>query len=194
MHYPKNSFIIAMMALFLGLIIDILISNAISLEDNQKLLLISAEQLTISNLISSATQNNSHNIKKSLLIKNNQKFTNSIKKNDEKLQNVIDEKSDINSGFSSGQVSSNQSNGKKIYLIHQELPKIPEELRHNNFHVHALARLQINNNGIVYGVKLIEPTNNVLINKLLVASLYKWRFGGLDSDIIKDIRVDFAVE
>ena len=40
MHYPKNSFIIAMMALFLGLIIDILISNAISLEDNQKLLLI----------------------------------------------------------------------------------------------------------------------------------------------------------
>lgn len=194
MHYPKNSFIIAMMALFLGLIIDILISNAISLEDNQKLLLISAEQLTISNLISSATQNNSHNIKKALSIKNNQKFTNSIKKNDEKLQNVIDEKSDINSGFSSGQVSSNQSNGKKIYLIHQELPKIPEELRHNNFHVHALARLQINNNGIVYGVKLIEPTNNVLINKLLVASLYKWRFGGLDSDIIKDIRVDFAVE
>jgi len=194
MHYPKNSFIIAMMALFLGLIIDILISNAISLEDNQKLLLISAEQLTISNLISSATQNNSHNIKKSLLIKNNQKFTNSIKKNDEKLQNVIDEKSDINSGVSSGQVSSNQSNGKKIYLIHQELPKIPDELRHNDFHVHALARLQINNNGIVYGVKLIEPTNNVLINKLLVASLYKWRFGGLDSDIIKDIRVDFAVE
>ena len=131
---------------------------------------------------------------KSLLIKNNQKFTNSIKKNDEKLQNVIDEKSDINSGVSSGQVSSNQSNGKKIYLIHQELPKIPDELRHNDFHVHALARLQINNNGIVYGVKLIEPTNNVLINKLLVASLYKWRFGGLDSDIIKDIRVDFTVE
>jgi len=194
MHYPKNSFIIAMMALFLGLIIDILISNAISLEDNQKLLLVSAEQLTISNLISSATQNNSHNIKKSLSIKNNQKFTNSIKKNDEKLQNVIDEKSDINSGVSSGQVLSNQSNGKKIYLIHQELPKIPDELRHNDFHVHALARLQINNNGIVYGVKLIEPTNNVLINKLLVASLYKWRFGGLDSDIIKDIRVDFAVE
>lgn len=194
MHYPKNSFIIAMMALFLGLIIDILISNAISLEDNQKLLLVSAEQLTISNLINNSTQNNSHNIKKALSIKNNQKFTNSIKKNDEKLQNVIDEKSDINSGFSSGQVSSNQSNGKKIYLIHQELPKIPEELRHNNFHVHALARLQINNNGIVYGVKLIEPTNNVLINKLLVASLYKWRFGGLDSDIIKDIRVDFAVE
>ena len=194
MHYPKNSFIIAMMALFLGLIIDILISNAISLEGNQKLLLVSAEQLTISSLINNSTQNNSHNIKKSLSIKNNQKFTNSIKKNDEKLQNVIDEKSDINSGVSSGQVSSNQSNGKKIYLIHQELPKIPEELRHNNFHVHALARLQINNNGIVYGVKLIEPTNNVLINKLLVASLYKWRFGGFDSDIIKDIRVDFAVE
>lgn len=194
MHYPKNSFIIAMMALFLGLIIDILISNAISLEGNQKLLLVSAEQLTISNLISNSTQNNSHNIKKSLSIKNNQKFTNSIKKNDEKLQNVIDEKSDIDSGVSGGQVSSNQSNGKKIYLIHQELPKIPEELRHNDFHIHALARLQINNNGIVYGVKLIEPTNNVLINKLLVASLYKWRFGGLDSDIIKDIRVDFAVE
>ena len=194
MHYPKNSFIIAMMALFLGLIIDILISNAISLEGNQKLLLVSAEQLTISNLISNATQNNSHNIKKSLSIKNNQKFTNSIKKNDEKLQNVIDEKSDIDSGVSGGQVSSNQSNGKKIYLIHQELPKIPDELRHNDFHIHALARLQINNNGIVYGVKLIEPTNNVLINKLLVASLYKWRFGGLDSDIIKDIRVDFAVE
>ncbi len=194
MHYPKNSFIIAMMALFLGLIIDILISNAISLEDNQKLLLVSAEQLTISNLTSNATQNNSHNIKKSLSIKNNQKFTNSITKNDEKLQNVIDEKSDINSGVSSGQVSSNQSKSKKIYLIHQELPKIPDELRHNDFHVHALARLQINNNGIVYGVKLIEPTNNVLINKLLVASLYKWRFGGLDSDIIKDIRVDFAVE
>ena len=194
MHYPKNSFIIAMMALFLGLIIDILISNAISLEDNQKLLLVSAEQFTISNLISNSTQNNSHNIKKSLSIKNNQKFTNSIKKNDEKLQNVIDEKSDIDSGVSSGQVSSNQSNGKKVYLIHQELPKIPDELRHNDFHIHALARLQINNNGIVYGVKLIEPTNNVLINKLLVASLYKWRFGGLDSDIIKDIRVDFAVE
>ena len=194
MHYPKNSFIIAMMALFLGLIIDILISNAISLEDNQKLLLVSAEQLAISNLTSNATQNNSHNIKKSLSIKNNQKFTNSITKNDEKLQNVIDEKSDIDSGVSGGQVSSNQSNGKKIYLIHQELPKIPDELRHNDFHVHALARLQINNNGIVYGVKLIEPTNNVLINKLLVASLYKWRFGGFDSDIIKDIRVDFAVE
>ena len=194
MHYPKNSFIIAMMALFLGLIIDILISNAISLEDNQKLLLVSAEQLTISNLVNNSTQNNSHNIKKALSIKNNQKSTNSIKKNDEKLQNVIDEKSDIDSGVSGGQVLSNQSNGKKIYLIHQELPKIPEELRHNNFHIHALARLQINSNGIVYGVKLIEPTNNVLINKLLVASLYKWRFGGLDSDIIKDIRVDFAVE
>ena len=194
MHYPKNSFIIAMMALFLGLIIDILISNAISLEDNQKLLLVSAEQLTISNLVNNSTQNNSHNIKKALSIKNNQKSTNSIKKNDEKLQNVIDEKSDIDSGVSGGQVLSNQSNGKKIYLIHQELPKIPEELRHNNFHIHALARLQINSNGIVYGVKLIEPTNNVLINRLLVASLYKWRFGGLDSDIIKDIRVDFAVE
>ena len=194
MHYPKNSLIIVMMAIFSGLIIDILISNAISLEGNQKLLLVSAEQFTISNLISNSTQNNSHNIKKSLSIKNNQKFTNSITKNDEKLQNVIDEKSDINSGVSSGQVSSNQSKSKKIYLIHQELPKIPDELRHNDFHVHALARLQINNNGIVYGVKLIEPTNNVLINKLLVASLYKWRFGGLDSDIIKDIRVDFAVE
>ena len=80
MHYPKNSFIIAMMALFLGLIIDILISNAISLEDNQKLLLVSAEQLTISNLVNNSTQNNSHNIKKALSIKNNQKSTNSIKK------------------------------------------------------------------------------------------------------------------
>ncbi|MCE2687355.1 MAG: hypothetical protein LW595_02230 [Rickettsiales bacterium] len=67
-------------------------------------------------------------------------------------------------------------------------------MRYNNFHVHALARLEINKNGIVYGVKLIEPTNNVLINKLLVASLYKWRFGGVDSDITRDIRVDFAVE
>lgn len=47
MHYPKNSLIIVMMALFLGLIIDILISNAISLEGNQKLLLVSANSLQL---------------------------------------------------------------------------------------------------------------------------------------------------
>ena len=44
------------------------------------------------------------------------------------------------------------------------------------------------------GVKACSQWLLSIINKLLVASLYKWRFGGLDSDIIKDIRVDFAVE
>jgi hypothetical protein len=193
MHYPKNSFIVAVIALFLLLITDVLIGNKIFLNDNRKLLLVSAEQFRISNIVNN-NQNNSHNIKKSLSIKNNQKSTNLAKENNEKLPNPIDVSGDIDSNSSSGQVSSNQSNSKKIYLIHQELPKIPDELRYNNFHVHALARLEINKNGIVYGVKLIEPTNNVLINKLLVASLYKWRFGGVDSDITRDIRVDFAVE
>lgn len=193
MHYPKNSFIVAVIALFLLLFTDVLIGNKIFLNDNQKLLLVSAEQFTISNIVNN-NQNNSHNIKKSLSIKNNQKFTNLAKENNDKLSNPIDASGDIDSTSSNGQVFSNQSNSKKIYLIHQELPKIPDELRYNNFHVHALARLEINKNGIVYGVKLIEPTNNVLINKLLVASLYKWRFGGLDSDIARDIRVDFAVE
>jgi protein TonB len=59
--------------------------------------------------------------------------------------------------------------------LYQPLPEIPEELRHQNLSLVAVARFRVAANGSAE-VELIEPTPDPLLNRALMDTLRKWRF------------------
>ncbi|NBV06919.1 MAG: energy transducer TonB [Proteobacteria bacterium] len=83
---------------------------------------------------------------------------------------------------------------KKVKLVANPLPEIPQDLRTEAFESSAIARFYIDANGQVTKVELIKPCANPRLNNLLLKSLRKWEFSKNSTSSIQDIRVKFKVE
>ncbi|MDX2082959.1 MAG: energy transducer TonB [Rickettsiales bacterium] len=83
---------------------------------------------------------------------------------------------------------------KKVKLIANPLPEIPQDLRDEAFESKAVARFYIAANGEVKNVELIKPCKNPKLNRLLIQSLKKWQFSQNFTESVQDIAVNFKVE
>jgi periplasmic protein TonB len=82
--------------------------------------------------------------------------------------------------------------------IFKPMPEIPDELRQHPMTRVALARFRIASDGSAT-VELIEPTSNPLLNRVLLATLQRWRFfpamaQGRPVASIVDIRIPIEVK
>jgi len=59
--------------------------------------------------------------------------------------------------------------------LYRPLPEVPDELRHRNVELVALARFRVQPDGTAQ-VELIEPTSEPDLNQSLLATLRTWRF------------------
>lgn len=59
--------------------------------------------------------------------------------------------------------------------VYKPMPTIPDELRHNKFEGVAVARFHVAVDGSAQ-VELVQATNNVVLNRLLLETFKTWRF------------------
>ncbi len=79
-------------------------------------------------------------------------------------------------------------------IIHNPLPKIPDELRYEAFQSEALARFYIAASGEVMNVELVQPCANPKLNYLLLKTLRQWKFSSQSADSKQEIKIKFKVE
>lgn len=82
-------------------------------------------------------------------------------------------------------------------LVAQPLPELPDDLREDAYQFIAVARFAIHTDGS-FDVTLIKPTPNPRLNRILMTTLYRWRFvpaseAGHPVESRQDVRVHFNV-
>ena len=90
--------------------------------------------------------------------------------------------------------STANNEAKKLAVLFNPLPKIPDDLREEAFASEALARFYVNPDGSVNKVELTKPCANPRLNNLLLQSLRSWKFSANSVGGTQDIRVYFKVE
>ena len=83
---------------------------------------------------------------------------------------------------------------KSIELVHNPLPKIPDDLREEAFQSEAIARFYVDAAGNVEKVDLIKPCHNPRLNNLLLKALRQWKFSPNKIASTQDVKVRFRVE
>jgi len=83
-------------------------------------------------------------------------------------------------------------------ILYQPLPKIPDDLRHEDYSTQALARFHVATDGS-QTVELLTPSQNPRLNHILLETLKTWRFDSATNNgqpiaSTFDIRVKFVVE
>jgi periplasmic protein TonB len=82
--------------------------------------------------------------------------------------------------------------------IYAPLPKIPDDLREEDFESVAVAHFRVLGDGTVT-VSLVAPTRNRRLDEILLESLGQWRFypakkGGITVDSEFDVRIPISVQ
>lgn len=90
--------------------------------------------------------------------------------------------------------SSENDENDEILPIYNALPIIPDDLRKEKAKFKILVGFSVSQEGVVNNVKLIRATPNPQINKLLIDSLYNWRFKKTKKSFYKEIVINFIVE
>ena len=85
-------------------------------------------------------------------------------------------------------------NSQKISPLYQPLPEIPEDLRYQIFSSNITAKFFIDEDGSVYEVELINPSNIPKLNVLLTKALIRWKFPKKGEKFQQIINVKFVVE
>ena len=85
-------------------------------------------------------------------------------------------------------------NSQKISPLYQPLPEIPEDLRYQIFSSNITAKFFIDEEGSVYEVELINPSNIPKLNVLLTKALMRWKFPKKSEKFQQIINVEFVVE
>lgn len=85
-------------------------------------------------------------------------------------------------------------NSQKILPLYQPLPEIPEELRYQIFSSIITAKFYIDEDGFVYEVELVNPSNIPKLNSLLSNALMRWKFPKKGEKFQQIINVEFIVE
>ncbi len=81
--------------------------------------------------------------------------------------------------------------------IYSPMPKIPDDLREDNFQAVAVAHFEVSYDGTVK-VTLITPSPNPRLNAILLDTLRQWRFfpamkGGVAINSVFDVRIPITV-
>ncbi len=93
-----------------------------------------------------------------------------------------------------GKSSDENDESDEILPIYNALPTIPDDLRKERAKFKILVGFSVSQEGVVSNVKLIRATPNPRINKLLIESLYNWRFKKTRKPFYKEIIINFIVE
>ncbi|MFM6972817.1 MAG: hypothetical protein ACKO46_03615 [Alphaproteobacteria bacterium] len=116
----------------------------------------------------------------------------------ENLENKINSHQHLNDFKKNDSVKSGKTNeninSQKIAPIFQPLPEIPEDLRYQIFSTAITAKFYINEEGEVYEVELVNPSNIPKLNMLLIKSLKRWKFPKNTEKFTQIINVEFKVE
>lgn len=86
------------------------------------------------------------------------------------------------------------SDSKKVALVANPLPQIPQDLRADAFQSESIARFYVDVAGNVEKVELIKPCANPQLNNLLLKSLRQWKFTPSKTASTQDVKVRFKVE
>lgn len=92
--------------------------------------------------------------------------------------------------------TNNNSNAiaQSIKPIHQPLPAIPDDLRYHAMKTKAIAEFSWDENGKVITVKLIQPSQSIELNQLLIKYLYQWQFPASTQKHQQQINITFEVK
>jgi len=96
-------------------------------------------------------------------------------------------------------LSEAKTDNKGPTILYQPLPKIPDDLRHEDYSTQAMARFHVAADGS-QTVELLTPSQNPRLNHILLETLKTWRFqpatNNNDQPVAStfDIRVKFTVE
>jgi len=100
------------------------------------------------------------------------------------------------SGAGSGSGLGSDSAGARA--IFAPVPKIPDDMREENFEAVAVAHFKISYDGVV-SVSLATPTSSPRLNQILLATLKQWRFfpamkNGVAIDSEYNVRIPISVQ
>jgi protein TonB len=84
------------------------------------------------------------------------------------------------------------------HAIYAPVPKIPDEMREQNFQAVAVAHFTVSSDGTVK-VVLVKPTPDPRLNQILLATLEQWRFfpavkDGVAIDSAFDVKIPISVQ
>lgn len=93
-----------------------------------------------------------------------------------------------------GKIGSDSLGARAIY---SPMPKIPDDLRQDDFQAVAVARFEVSYDGTVK-VTLVQPTPSPRLNAILLDTLRQWRFfpamkGGVAINSIFEVRIPVTV-
>lgn len=135
--------------------------------------------------------NHQHN---SFLTKNSKNFLINDSKNKKINHHHIDNINNHQENTPENIEPTQDFSSQKIAPLYQPLPEIPEELRYDFLNSQIIAKFFIDENGKVYEVLLIKPSDLPRLNFLLKKSLLKWQFPAKNQSYFQIITVDFSVK
>ena len=87
----------------------------------------------------------------------------------------------------------NTINNKERKILHQPLPKIPQDLRYELLNEKIIATFVIDENGKPIKITLTSPSKNLQLNALLLEKLQEWVFTTHNKINTQDVLVNFLV-
>ena len=99
----------------------------------------------------------------------------------------------INQNQQSMQTDDEQINNKERKILHQPLPKIPQDLRYELLNEKIIANFVIDENGKPIKITLTSPSKNLQLNALLLEKLQEWVFNTSKQISTQDVLVNFLV-
>jgi|GEM_PF-1952826 len=91
------------------------------------------------------------------------------------------------------QTNDAEINNKERKILHQPLPKIPQDLRYELLNEKIIANFVIDENGKPIKITLTSPSKNLQLNALLLEKLQEWVFTTSNQISIQDVLVNFLV-
>lgn len=184
MFFPIRSFVLATTIYFFGLFFANKIINS-KINYPEVSIEIDAEMIGNENIYE---QN-------SKFVSGLQKISDLNHKNQVNDHQHLNDNNQNNQNESSKILDSNENlKAQKIPPIFQPLPEIPEDLRYQIFSTTITAKFYIDENGEVYEVELVNPSNIPKLNMILIKTLKRWRFPRKFQKFQQIINVEFIVE
>ena len=91
------------------------------------------------------------------------------------------------------QTNDEKISNKERKILHQPLPKIPQDLRYELLNEKIIATFVIDENGKPIKITLTSPSKNLQLNALLLEKLQEWVFTTHNQINTQDVLVNFLV-
>jgi hypothetical protein len=148
-------------------------------------------QLNFTNKSSTTFINININQNNSISHNPNQKNNNITKKNIKSQTNP--NKKSIDSNINTLNNSQEKNVSQERIILHQPLPKIPQDLQYELLNEKIIANFIIDKNGKPIKITLISPSKHPKLNAVLLDKLQEWLFVSQDKISSQDVLVNFMV-